>query len=315
MRDEFIWVEKYRPKNIDDCILPEDTKQTFKEFLKKGEIPNLLLSGPPGIGKTTVAKAMCEELGVDYYVINGSDEGRFLDTVRNQAKNFASTVSLMDADKKHKVIIIDEADNTTHDVQLLLRANIESFYKNCRFIFTCNFKNRIIEPLHSRCSVIEFAISGKNKATIAAQFFKRLVFILDQEHIEADKKVVAELINKHFPDWRRVLNECQRHSVSGKIDSSILANFSEVKINDLIKNLKGKKFPEVRKWCVNNLDNDPSVLLRRIYDALFESLDGPSIAAAVLIIAKYQYQIAFVADQEINLLACMTELMVECEFK
>ena len=315
MRDEFIWVEKYRPKNIDDCILPEDTKQTFKEFLKKGEIPNLLLSGPPGIGKTTVAKAMCEELGVDYYVINGSDEGRFLDTVRNQAKNFASTVSLMDADRKHKVIIIDEADNTTHDVQLLLRANIESFYKNCRFIFTCNFKNRIIEPLHSRCSVIEFAISGKNKATIAAQFFKRLVFILDQEHIEADKKVVAELINKHFPDWRRVLNECQRHSVSGKIDSSILANFSEVNINDLIKNLKGKKFPEVRKWCVNNLDNDPSVLLRRIYDALFESLDGPSIAAAVLIIAKYQYQIAFVADQEINLLACMTELMVECEFK
>ena len=315
MRDEFIWVEKYRPKNIDDCILPEDTKQTFKEFLKKGEIPNLLLSGPPGIGKTTVAKAMCEELGVDYYVINGSDEGRFLDTVRNQAKNFASTVSLMDADKKHKVIIIDEADNTTHDVQLLLRANIESFYKNCRFIFTCNFKNRIIEPLHSRCSVIEFAISGKNKATIAAQFFKRLVFILDQEHIEADKKVVAELINKHFPDWRRVLNECQRHSVSGKIDSSILANFSEVNINDLIKNLKGKKFPEVRKWCVNNLDNDHSVLLRRIYDALFESLDGPSIAAAVLIIAKYQYQIAFVADQEINLLACMTELMVECEFK
>ena len=315
MRDEFIWVEKYRPKNIDDCILPEDTKQTFKEFLKKGEIPNLLLSGPPGIGKTTVAKAMCEELGVDYYVINGSDEGRFLDTVRNQENNFDSTVSLMDADKKHKVIIIDEADNTTHDVQLLLRANIESFYKNCRFIFTCNFKNRIIEPLHSRCSVIEFAISGKNKATIAAQFFKRLVFILDQENIEADKKVVAELINKHFPDWRRVLNECQRHSVSGKIDSSILANFSEVNINDLIKNLKGKKFPEVRKWCVNNLDNDPSVLLRRIYDALFESLDGPSIAAAVLIIAKYQYQIAFVADQEINLLACMTELMVECEFK
>ena len=315
MRDEFIWVEKYRPKNIDDCILPEDTKQTFKEFLKKGEIPNLLLSGPPGIGKTTVAKAMCEELGVDYYVINGSDEGRFLDTVRNQAKNFASSVSLMDADKKHKVIIIDEADNTTHDVQLLLRANIESFYKNCRFIFTCNFKNRIIEPLHSRCSVIEFAISGKNKATIAAQFFKRLVFILDQENIEADKKVVAELINKHFPDWRRVLIECQRHSVSGKIDSSILANFSEVNINDLIKNLKGKKFREVRKWCVNNLDNDPSVLLRRIYDALFESLDGPSIAAAVLIIAKYQYQIAFVADQEINLLACMTELMVECEFK
>ena len=315
MRDEFIWVEKYRPKTIDECILPETTKKTFKEFLKKGEIPNLLLSGPPGIGKTTVAKALCAELGVDYYVINGSDEGRFLDTVRNQAKNFASTVSLQGMDAQHKVIIIDEADNTTHDVQLLLRANIEAFYKNCRFIFTCNFKNRIIEPLHSRCSVIEFGISGKHKATIAAQFFKRLVEILDQEHIEADKKVVAELINKHFPDWRRVLNECQRHSVSGKIDSSILANFSEVNINDLIKNLKGKNFKEVRKWAVNNLDNDPSVLLRRIYDALFESLEGPSIAASVLIIAKYQYQIAFVADQEINLLACLTEIMVECEFK
>ena len=315
MRDEFIWVEKYRPKTIDDCILPETTKKTFTEFLKQGEIPNLLLSGPPGIGKTTVAKALCEELGVDYYVINGSDEGRFLDTVRNQAKNFASTVSLMDSDKKHKVIIIDEADNTTHDVQLLLRANIESFYKNCRFIFTCNFKNRIIEPLHSRCSVIEFGISRKDKPTIAGQFFKRLVSILDNERVETDKKVLAELINKHFPDWRRVLNECQRHAVGGKIDSSILASFSDVNIHDLIKNLKEKKFPEVRKWCVNNLDNDPSVLLRRIYDALFVSLEGPSIAAAVLIIAKYQYQIAFVADQEINLLACLTEIMVECEFK
>ena len=316
MRDEFIWVEKYRPKTIEDCILPENTKKTFTEFLKQGEIPNLLLSGPPGIGKTTVAKALCEQLGCDYYVINGSDEGRFLDTVRNQAKNFASTVSLMtDGDAKHKVIIIDEADNTTHDVQLLLRANIESFYKNCRFIFTCNFKNRIIEPLHSRCSVIEFGISGKDKPAIAAQFFGRLVSILDKERIETDKKALAELINKHFPDWRRVLNECQRHSVGGKIDSSILASFSDVNINDLVKNLKEKKFPEVRKWCVNNLDNDPAVLLRRIYDALFASLEGPSIAAAVLIIAKYQYQIAFVADQEINLLACLTEIMVECDFK
>ena len=195
------------------------------------------------------------------------------------------------------------------------RANIESFYKNCRFIFTCNFKNRIIEPLHSRCAVIDFAISGHHRASIAAQFFKRLVSILELEGIEADKKVLAELINKHFPDWRRVLNECQRHSVGGKIDSSILASFSEVNIHDLIKNLKEKKFPEVRKWCVNNLDNDPSVLLRRVYDALFDTLEGASIAAAVLIIAKYQYQIAFVADQEINLLACMTEIMVECEFK
>ena len=316
MRDEFIWVEKYRPKTIDDCILPESTKKTFREFLVKGEIPNLLLAGPPGIGKTTVAKALCAELGVDCYVINGSDEGRFLDTVRNQAKNFASTVSLMvTGETKHKVIIIDEADNTTHDVQLLLRANIESFYKNCRFIFTCNFKNRIIEPLQSRCAVIDFSLKGKDKKEISEQFFNRLNQILETEKVIADKRVLAELIMKHLPDWRRVLNECQRHSVGGKIDSSILATFSPVNVEDLIKNLKDKKFPEVRKWCVNNLDNDPSDLLRRVYDSLFENLEGASIAAAVLIIAKYQYQIAFVADQEINLLACMTEIMVECEFK
>ena len=316
MSDEFIWVEKYRPKTIDDCILPESIKKTFREFLIKGEIPNLLLSGPPGIGKTTVAKALCAELGVDCYVINGSDEGRFLDTVRNQAKNFASTVSLMvTGETKHKVIIIEEADNTTHDVQLLLRANIESFYKNCRFIFTCNFKNRIIEPLQSRCAVIDFSLKGKDKKEISEQFFNRLNQILETEKVIADKRVLAELIMKHLPDWRRVLNECQRHSVGGKIDSSILATFSPVNVEDLIKNLKDKKFPEVRKWCVNNLDNDPSDLLRRVYDSLFENLEGASIAAAVLIIAKYQYQIAFVADQEINLLACMTEIMVECEFK
>ena len=311
---DFIWVEKYRPKTIDECILPERIKKTFNDFLAKGELPNMLLSGPPGIGKTTVAKALCKQMGLDSYVINGSDEGRFLDTVRNQAKSFASTVSLTSRGK-HKVIIIDEADNTTHDVQLLLRANVEQFYKNCRFIFTCNYKNRIIEPLHSRCAVVEFSVKGKDKPEIAAQFFKRIQDILKLEGVEYENKVLVELINKHFPDWRRVLNECQRHSVGGKIDSSILANFSEVNINDLIKNLKEKKFPEVRKWCVNNLDNDPSVLLRRVYDALFDTLEGASIAAAVLIIAKYQYQIAFVADQEINLLACMTEIMVECEFK
>ena len=311
---DFIWVEKYRPKTIDECILPENIKKTFRDFLNKGEVPNLLLSGPAGCGKTTVAKALCAELGVDVYVINGSDEGRFLDTVRNNAKNFASTVSLS-SNAKHKVIIIDEADNTTPDVQLLLRASIEEFSGNCRFIFTCNYKNKIIEPLHSRCAVVEFSIKGKEKQEIAAEFFKRLVSILDTERCEADKKVLAELINKHFPDWRRVLNECQRYSVGGKIDSGILAHFSDVKVNDLIKNLKEKNFPEVRKWCVNNLDNDPSVLLRRIYDNLSGSLVPPSIPAAVLIIAKYQYQIAFVADQEINMLACLTEIMVECEFK
>ena len=289
MTNEFIWVEKYRPKTIDECILPESIKKTFRDFLSQGEIPNLLLSGPPGIGKTTVAKALCAELGVDCYVINGSDEGRFLDTVRNQAKNFASTVSLMDSDRKHKVIIIDEADNTTHDVQLLLRANIESFYKNCRFIFTCNFKNRIIEPLQSRCAVIDFSLKGKDKQDISGQFFKRLNDILQLEKVEADKRVLAELIMKHLPDWRRVLNECQRHSVGGKIDSSILATFSPVNVEDLIKSLKDKKFPEVRKWCVNNLDNDPSDLLRRVYDALFENLEGASIAAAVLIIPQLLY--------------------------
>jgi DNA polymerase III delta prime subunit len=285
------------------------------EFLNKKEIPNLLLAGPAGCGKTTVAKALCEELGVDYYVINGSDEGRFLDTVRNQAKNFASTVSLSATDAKHKVIIIDEADNTTHDVQLLLRANIEAFYNNCRFIFTCNYKNKIIEPLHSRCAVVEFGIKGKEKAALAGLFFKRLQDILDAESVGFDQRVLAELINKHFPDWRRVLNECQRYSAGGKIDSAILAEFSDVNTNDLIRNLKEKNFPEVRKWVVNNLDNDPGVLLRRVYDALYGALEGPSIAAAVLIIAKYQYQIAFVADQEINLLAALTEIMVECNFK
>ena len=314
MRNEFLWVEKYRPKTIEECILPDNTKETFKNFLDKGEIPNMLLAGPAGCGKTTVAKALCNELGVDYYVINGSDEGRFLDTVRNTAKNFASTVSLSST-ARHKVIIIDEADNTTNDVQLLLRAFIEEFHGNCRFIFTCNFKNKILEPLHSRCAVIEFSIGGKQKPVIAAAFFKRIQEILDTEGIEYDNKVLVELINKHFPDWRRVLNECQRYSTSGKIDSAILATFSDVSVNDLIKNLKQKNFTEVRKWVVNNLDNDSGVLLRRIYDALLTSLENNSIPAAVLIVAKYQYQIAFVADQEINFLAALTEIMCECEFK
>ena len=311
---DFIWVEKYRPTTIDECILPKSIKQTFQDFVDRGEIPNMLLSGPPGIGKTTVAKALCNQLGADYYVINGSDEGRFLDTVRTNAKNFASTVSLT-SESKHKVIIIDEADNTTSDVQLLLRASIEEFSKNCRFIFTCNYKNKIIEPLHSRCSVVDFSINKRDKPTIAAQFFSRLNFILEEEKVETDKKVIAELINKHFPDWRRVLNECQRYSVSGKIDSGILVTFSDVSIDELTKNLKEKNFSAVRKWTVDNLDNDPAVLLRRIYDALYSTLKNSSIPSAVLIIARYSYQIAFVADQEINLLACLTEIMVECEFK
>ena len=311
---DFIWVEKYRPKTIEDCILPDTTKDMFREFLKRGEIPNMLLAGPPGIGKTTVAKALCNELGVDVYVINGSDEGRFLDTVRNNAKNFASTVSLT-SDSKHKVIIIDEADNTSNDVQLCLRAFIEEFAGNCRFIFTCNYKNKILQPLHSRCAVVDFSIKGKEKAQLAASFYKRIQDILQAEGVEYDSKVLIELINKHFPDWRRVLNECQRYSVSGKIDAGILATFSDVAVNDLIKNLKEKNFPEVRKWVVSNMDNDTTVLMRRIYDACYTSLENNSVPAAVLVLAKYQYQSAFVADQEINMLACLTELMVECNFK
>ena len=312
-RTDFLWTEKWRPKKVEDCILPEHIKNTFKEFVKKGEIPNLLLAGPPGVGKTTIAKALCNEIGADYYVINGSDEGRFLDTVRNQAKNFASTMSLT-SEAKHKVIIIDEADNTGNDVQLLLRANIEAFHKNCRFIFTCNYKNKIIEPLHSRCAVIEFSLKGKEKQEIAAAFFKRLNYILGIEKVEADKKVLAQLVNKHFPDLRRVLNEVQKYSANGKIDTGILSVFSEVKVDDLIKHLKEKKFNDVRQWVVSNLDNDTNTILRKVYDSLYAHLQGPSIAAAVLIIAKYQYQGAFVADQEINLLAALTEIMIECEF-
>jgi len=312
---DFLWVEKYRPKTIDECILPQELKDTFNSFVAKGELPNLLMSGSAGIGKTTIAKALCEELGLDYIVINGSDEGRFLDTVRNTAKSFASTVSLLGADNKHKVIIVDEADNTTHDVQLCLRAFIEEFHRNCRFIFTCNYKNNIIPALHSRCTVFDFAIKGKAKASLAAQFFKRVGTILEGEGIPYDPKVVAEVIQKHFPDFRRVLNELQRYSASGSIDSGILASLSEVHIGNLASYLKGKQFSKVRQWVVDNLDNDTNTILRSLYDNLYQTLEPASIPQAVLIIGKYQYQSAFVADQEINLLAALTEMMCECDFK
>ena len=312
--NEFLWVEKYRPKNIEHCILPDDLKKTFKSFVDEGEVPNLLLCGTAGIGKTTVANALCHELGVDYLVINGSDEGRFLDTVRNTAKQFASTVSLTSS-AKHKVIIIDEADNTTHDVQLLLRASIEEFQSNCRFIFTCNFKNKIIQPLHSRTTVIDCNTRGKQKQQIATQFFERCRGILTAENIEFTDAVVAEVVQKFFPDFRRTLNELQRYAASGVIDTGILAQISQVRLEKLVGALKGKDFGATRKWIVANLDNDPNTILRTVYDSLYDALAPTSIPQAVLIIAKYQYQSAFVADQEINLLAALTEIMVECTFK
>lgn len=312
---DFLWVEKYRPQTIDECILPADTKEIFNGFLEKGEINNLLLAGTAGIGKTTIAKALCTQLGVDYIVINGSDEGRFLDTVRNKAKSFASTVSLFGSDARHKVIIVDEADNTSHDVQLALRAFVEEFHGNCRFIFTCNFLNKIIAPLHSRCSVINFQVKGNQKAKLAAAFFNRVRSILESEGVGYDPKVVAEVINKHFPDFRRVLNELQRYSVNGQIDTGLLSNINEVRIAELTSALKEKEFTTVRKWVVENLDNDPNAILRSLYDSLYSTLESRSIPQAVLIIGKYQYQSAFVADQEINLLASLTEIMCECEFK
>ena len=311
---DFIWVEKYRPKTIDECILPQSIKKTLQDFVDAGELSNMLFTGPPGIGKTTAAKALCEQLGVDSYVINGSDEGRFLDTVRNTAKNFASTVSLT-SDSKHKVIIIDEADNTTTDVQLLLRAFIEEFSANCRFIFTCNYKYKIAKPLHSRCTVIDFSINKRDKRIIASQFFARLNEILETEKIKSDKKVVAELITKHFPDWRRVLNECQRYSVGGKIDSGILAAFNNVEIDQLTKILKEKNFSELRLWVTENVTNDPESLFRSVYDSFFITMIPTSIPSAVLVLAKYSEYATKVADHEINTLACLTEIMAECSFK
>ena len=309
----FLWVEKYRPKTIEECILPEDTKQVFKGFLEQGEIPNLLLSGSAGVGKTTIAKALCDELGADSYVINGSDEGRFLDTVRNQAKTFASTVSLT-SESRHKVIIVDEADNTTPDVQLLLRASIEEFQKNCRFIFTCNYKNKIIQPLHSRCSVVDFGIK-KDKQKLAAAFFGRVCEILTKESVKYEEKVVAEVVTKYFPDFRRTLNELQRYSATGQIDSGILSSGNEFSIDKVVGHLRKKEFTNMKKWVAQNMDNEPQVIMRKIYDGLYNYFDPKSIPEAVLIISEYQYKSSFVVDQEINLVAFMTELMMRCEYR
>tara|TARA_Y200000002_G_scaffold58318_1_gene43607 strand:- start:1291 stop:2235 length:945 start_codon:yes stop_codon:yes gene_type:complete len=312
---EYLWVEKYRPKSIKECILTEDIKHTFSEFLKQKEIPNLLLSGTQGTGKTTVARALCEELGTDYIIINGSDEGRQIDTLRHKIKNFASTVSLAET-SKHKVVIIDEADYmNAESVQPALRNFIESFHQNCRFIFTCNYKNKIIKPLHSRCTVIDFAIKNGQKVKTAQALMKRLGKILDDEHVEYDKKVLAELIQKHYPDFRRTINELQRYSVRGKIDSGILFSISEANTKELAKTLKEKRFNDMRKWVINNLDKEPSSLFTTIYELLYSTLDSNSIPKAVLVIAGYQYKSAFVADQEINMVACLTEIMASCKFK
>ena len=310
----FLWVEKYRPRTIEECILPEDTKKVFQGFLEQGEIPNLLLSGSAGVGKTTIAKALCDELGADSYVINGSDEGRFLDTVRNQAKTFASTVSLT-SESSHKVIIVDEADNTTPDVQLLLRASIEEFQKNCRFIFTCNYKNKIIAPLHSRCSVVDFNVKGSDKMALAEAFFHRVKVILEMEMVKYDEKVLSEVVIKYFPDFRRTLNELQRYAACGKIDSGILTSGNEFIIDKVVGHLRKKEFTNMKKWVAQNMDNEPQVIMRKIYDNLYNYFDPKSIPEAVLIISEYQYKSSFVVDQEINLVAFMTELMMRCEYK
>ena len=311
MTNQILWVEHYRPRKISECILPQALKKTFLEFVKKNELPNLLLSGGSCVGKTTVARALCEELHRDYMIINGSEESG-IDILRTKIKSFASTVSLQGS---QKVVILDEADYLNpQSTQPALRGFIEEFHNNCRFIFTCNFKNRIIEPLHSRCSVIEFKING-GRQKLAAQLLDRCAVILNEQKVEYDDKVVAELIMKHFPDNRRVLNELQRYSVSGTIDSGILVNLSEVSMKELTLHLKEKEFTQVRKWVVDNLDNDPIKIFRKIYDNLYNYLTPGTIPAAVILLGEYQYKSAFVADQEINLLACLTEIMSQCQFK
>lgn len=313
-RDEqFLWVEKYRPQKIDDCILPESLKKTFKDYVAQGELPHFLLCGTAGVGKTTIAKALCNEIGAEYVILNGSDTGGHIDTLRTTIKGFATSVSLTDA---KKVIILDEADYLqANSTQPALRNYMEEFSANCRFIFTANYKNRIIEPIHSRCAVIEFKIDNKEKQEIAAAFFKRATAILKQENVEFDPKVVAELVTKHFPDYRRILNELQRYSVSGKIDSGILVNMSQESFKSLVKLMKDKDFTEVRKWVAKNSDADTTALFRELYDTASVNMDANSIPPMILILADYQYKAAFVADHELNIMAALTEIMAQCKFK
>ena len=309
---DFLWVEKYRPQTIKDCILPENVKETFEDMVRAGEAQNLLLSGGAGCGKTSIARALCNELGAEYILINCSEDGN-IDTLRTKIRNFASTISLSNA---KKVVVLDEFDySNAQSTQPALRGFIEEFSKNCRFILTCNFKNRIIQPLHSRCTNVDFKIVKSDRPKLAMQLMESIKNILDQEGVVYEEKVLSELISKYFPDFRRIINELQRYSVSGAIDVGILANIGDVQIKDLISFMKKKEFTNVRKWVIDSIDNDPAVIFRKIYDGLYEHFAPQSIPQAVMVLADYQYKSAFVADQEINLTACLTELMLECEFK
>jgi DNA polymerase III delta prime subunit len=311
--NEFLWVEKYRPQTIEDCILPGELKKTFLDMVKRGEPQNLLLSGTAGIGKTTVAQALCRDIGVDSMIINCSENGN-IDTLRTDIRQFASTVSLSES---KKTVILDEFDySNAQSIQPALRGAIEEFSNNCRFILTCNYKSRIIEPIHSRCTCIEFKIPQKEKPALALKMLGRINMILEKEKIKvSDSSVLAQLIAKHFPDFRRIINELQRYSVSGVIDEGILSNFVELDMKTLIAAMRSKDFGAVRKWVVMNLDNSQTEIFRKVYDSLYDFLSPPSIPEAVLVLAEYQYKSSFAADQEINLVACMTELMMRCEFK
>jgi len=308
----FLWVEEYRPKDVSSCVLPKNLKDTFTEFVESDNIPNLILSGGPGVGKTTIAKAMLDQIGATYMMINGSEESG-IDILRTKIRNFASTVSL---EGGRKYLILDEADYLNpQSTQPALRGFMEEFHNNCGFILTCNYKNRLIEPLHSRCSVIEFTIPKSEKQNLASEFMKRVISILDTEKVKYENRVIAEVINTYFPDWRRTLNELQRYSISGEIDAGILVNLSDVNIKELMHYMKNKEFTNVRKWVVDNLDNDPVHLLRSIYDNLYEYVDGSTIPHCVVVLGEYQYKSAFVADQEINIMACLTEIMGRVKFK